>query len=57
MDADGVAATCGCSDFSLIKNRAREWLATVGAVRNAVFTPAPAVSSPPDESLHQPPMR
>jgi SanA protein len=44
MDADGVAATCDCPFPSLAKNRAREWLATVGAVREAMWNRAPAVS-------------
>jgi SanA protein len=51
MDADGVDATCDCNVFSLIKNRTREWLATVGAVREAIWNRAPAVTSPPDSSL------
>lgn len=53
MDADGVDAPCDCGSFSLIKNQARELLATVGAVRNALFSPEPAVSSPPDGSLQR----
>lgn len=51
MDADGVAATCDCNILSLAKNRAREWLATVDAVREAIWHRTPAVTSPPDDSL------
>jgi vancomycin permeability regulator SanA len=43
MDADGVDANCDCNVFGLIKNRAREWLATTGAVREAIWNRAPAV--------------
>jgi hypothetical protein len=43
MDADGVAATCDCPGFSLLRNRAREWLATVGAVPEVVWNRPPAV--------------
>jgi SanA protein len=53
MDADGVAATCDCPDFSLLRNRAREWLATVDAVREAIWNRAPAVLSTPDNSLQR----
>ncbi|MEV4314587.1 ElyC/SanA/YdcF family protein [Actinocrispum sp. NPDC049592] len=45
MDADGVASTCDCGLFSMIKNRAREVLATVGAVRLAIWNRPPAVSA------------
>jgi SanA protein len=51
MDADGVAAPCDCNVFSLVKNRAREWLATVDAVREATWHREPAVTSPPDDTL------
>jgi SanA protein len=51
VDADGVAATCDCTFFSMAKNRAREWLATVDAVREAVWNREPAVRSTPDDSL------
>ncbi|MFD1050240.1 ElyC/SanA/YdcF family protein [Kibdelosporangium lantanae] len=51
MDADGVAAPCDCNVFSLVKNRAREWLATVDAVREAIWHRDPAVTSPPDDTL------
>jgi SanA protein len=51
VDADGVYATCDCTVFSLAKNRFREWLATVDAVREAIWNRAPAVSSPPDNAL------
>jgi SanA protein len=51
MDADGVNATCDCAALSLLTNRAREWLATVGAVREAIWHRDPAVTSPPDGSV------
>jgi vancomycin permeability regulator SanA len=43
MDADGVAGSCDCPFFSLMRNRAREWLATVGAVREVIWNRPPAV--------------
>jgi SanA protein len=45
MDADGVNATCDCNVFSLMKNRAREWLAVVDAVREAIWNRPPATSA------------
>jgi SanA protein len=51
VDADGVAATCDCTFFSLAKNRAREWLATVAAVPEAIWNRSPAVASTPDDSV------
>ncbi|SMD23498.1 protein SanA, affects membrane permeability for vancomycin [Kibdelosporangium aridum] len=51
IQADGVAATCDCSVFSLARNRAREWLATVGAVPEAIWNRAPAVLSTPDAAV------
>ncbi|MET0234920.1 MAG: ElyC/SanA/YdcF family protein [Kibdelosporangium sp.] len=51
VDADGVAATCDCTVFSRLKNRAREWLATVAAVPEAVWNRPPAVVSTPDGSV------
>jgi SanA protein len=57
MDADGVNADCGCNVLSLIKNQAREWLATVGAVQDAIWHRAPTVTSPPDDSLRRPAVR
>lgn len=51
VDADGVAATCDCTIFSLAKNRAREWLATVAAVPEAIWNRSPAVASTPDNSV------
>jgi SanA protein len=52
MDAEGVADTCDdCTVFSLARNRAREWLATVGAVKDAVWNREPAVSGPPDTAV------
>lgn len=51
VDADGVAATCDCTVFSLAKNRLREWLATVAAVPEAIWNRAPAIASTPDNSV------
>lgn len=51
VDTDGVAATCDCTVFSMAKNRVREWLATVDAVREAIWNREPAVRSTPDDSL------
>lgn len=51
VDAEGVAATCDCDVFSMARNRAREWLATVDAVREATWHREPAVVSTPDDSL------
>ncbi|MCE7009578.1 YdcF family protein [Kibdelosporangium philippinense] len=51
MQADGVAATCDCSVFSLVPNGAREWLATVAAVPEAIWHRAPAVLSTPDATV------
>ncbi|ALG07918.1 SanA/YdcF family protein [Kibdelosporangium phytohabitans] len=51
MRADGVAATCDCTTGSLVRNRAREWLATVGAVPEAIWNRDPAVLSTPDGSV------
>jgi SanA protein len=45
MDADGVNAGCDCNVFSLIKNRAREWLAAVGAVQEAIWNRPPAFAT------------
>ncbi|ONI79323.1 hypothetical protein ALI144C_26235 [Actinosynnema sp. ALI-1.44] len=51
MQADGVAATCECTTTSLVRNRVREWLATVGAVPEAIWNRDPAVLSTPDGSV------
>ncbi|MBP2330978.1 vancomycin permeability regulator SanA [Kibdelosporangium banguiense] len=51
IEADGVAATCDCTVFSLAKNRVREWLATVAAVPEAIRNRSPAVASTPDGSV------
>lgn len=51
MRADGVAATCDCTVASLVRNRGREWLATVGAVPEAIWNRDPAVLSTPDGSV------
>nr|CEL14805.1 integral membrane protein [Kibdelosporangium sp. MJ126-NF4]CTQ96566.1 integral membrane protein [Kibdelosporangium sp. MJ126-NF4] len=51
IQADGVEATCDCTTASLVKNRLREWLATVGAVPEAVWGRDPAVLSTPDSSV------
>jgi len=37
MDADGVAATCDCGGLLLFGNEAREWLATVLALKDAIW--------------------
>ena len=37
MDADGVEAACDCGGFLLFRNEAREWLATVRAVKDAIW--------------------
>jgi vancomycin permeability regulator SanA len=51
MRADGVAATCDCGFASLVRNRARELLATVAAVPEAIWNRDPAVLSTPDGSV------
>ncbi|CAM3548079.1 vancomycin high temperature exclusion protein [Kibdelosporangium persicum] len=51
VQADGVAAACDCSVFSLARNRLREWLATVAAVPEAIWNRAPAVLSTPDTAV------
>lgn len=47
MDADGVNAQCTCGGFNLFVNEAREWFATVLALKNAIWHRAPAVASLP----------
>lgn len=47
MDADGVNATCDCGFLILLKNQVREWLASVLALKDAIWHRAPAVVSPP----------
>lgn len=51
VDADGVKAACDCGRLNLLKNQAREWFATVLALKNAIWHRPPAVVSPPDDSL------
>jgi len=42
MDADGVQATCDCGGLLLFTNEAREWLATVLALKDAFWHRSPA---------------
>ncbi|MFI9389116.1 vancomycin high temperature exclusion protein [Kutzneria sp. NPDC052558] len=39
MDADGVEAPCDCGGFLLFRNEVREWLASVLALKNAIWPP------------------